>query len=110
MTIDAYDPSRPSACVWPGAICRAKGSYPSQIRASQHICVSAPRPCPPLEPDAGSYVQADTGGYQILLDYQGLTPHLWWLPLLPPIVAWGLCATVITAYRVHQERQKVLPS
>jgi len=30
---------------------------------------------PPLEPNAGSYVQADTRGYQILLDYQGLKPH-----------------------------------
>jgi CHASE2 domain-containing sensor protein/CHAT domain-containing protein len=34
-----------------------------------------PTTLPPLEPDAGSYAQADTRGYQILLDYQGLKPH-----------------------------------
>jgi CHASE2 domain-containing sensor protein/CHAT domain-containing protein len=34
-----------------------------------------PTTLPPVEPDAGSYVQADTRGYQMLLDYQGLKPH-----------------------------------
>jgi len=206
-------------------------------RQPEHLHVG-PTTLPPLEPDAGSYVQADTRGYQILLDYQGLPPHSafvsltavlsdaldphvfqdkvvligvmaesvpdlfqtplsrgrrshrmshgvelhaqlasqlmragidgqapiatlpewqeaswillwgvlgslsslwarslgravllnvgalavlssmilglfllrWWVPLLPPVLAWGICSTVMTAYGAHQERQQVLQS
>jgi CHASE2 domain-containing sensor protein len=40
----------------------------------------------------------------------GLFLFRWWVPLLPPVLAWGLCSTVMTAYGAHQERQRVLQS
>jgi adenylate cyclase len=40
----------------------------------------------------------------------GLFLLRWWVPLLPPVLAWGLCSTAMTAYGAHHERQKVLQS
>ena len=40
----------------------------------------------------------------------GLFLLRWWVPLLPAVLAWSLCCTVITAYGAHQERQKALQS
>jgi CHASE2 domain-containing sensor protein len=40
----------------------------------------------------------------------GLFLLRWWVPLLPPVLAWGLGSMVMTAYGARHERQQVWQS